>query len=54
MAAAELLGDKAYGSAELREWLSERNPKPVVPIDRIENSPRLSLSRRCYRLVDLV
>jgi hypothetical protein len=30
-AAAKLLGDKAYGSAELREWLSERNTNPVVP-----------------------
>jgi hypothetical protein len=38
-AAAKLLGDKAYGSAELREWLSERNTNPVVPNDRIEKRP---------------
>src|SRR5512143_28416 len=30
-AAAKLLGDKAYDSAELRQWLSDRNTKPVIP-----------------------
>ena len=28
---AKLLGDKAYDSAELRQWLKERGTKPVVP-----------------------
>ena len=26
-----MLGDRAYDSAELRQWLSERGTKPVVP-----------------------
>jgi transposase len=29
--AEELLGDKAYDSAELREWLEERGTKAVIP-----------------------
>jgi len=30
-AAEELLGDKAYDSAELREKLKDRGTKPVIP-----------------------
>ncbi len=26
-----MLGDRAYDSPELRQWLSERGTKPVVP-----------------------
>jgi transposase len=29
--AAKLLGDAAYDSAELRQWLDKRGTKPVVP-----------------------
>ena len=30
-AARKLLGDKAYDSAELRQWLNDRGTKPVIP-----------------------
>jgi len=30
-AAKKLLGDKAYDSAELRQWLDSRGAKPVIP-----------------------
>jgi transposase len=30
-AAAKLLGDKAYDSAPLRQWLKDRGTKAVVP-----------------------
>ncbi|MGH7555429.1 MAG: IS5 family transposase [Longimicrobiales bacterium] len=30
-AAKKLLGDKAYDSAELRQWLDDRGTKPVIP-----------------------
>ena len=30
-AAKRLLGDKAYDSAKLRQWLNDRGTKPVVP-----------------------
>src|SRR6188508_1194216 len=30
-AARKLLGDKAYDSADLRQWLSDRGTKPVIP-----------------------
>src|SRR5436305_7883064 len=29
--AKKLLGDRAYDSAELRQWLSDRGTKPVIP-----------------------
>jgi transposase len=29
--AKKLLGDRAYDSAELRQWLGERGTKPVIP-----------------------
>lgn len=30
-AAKKLLGDRAYDSAPLRQWLTERGTKPIVP-----------------------
>ena len=33
-AAEKLLGDKAYDSAELREWLEDRGTKAVIPPKR--------------------
>src|SRR5258708_6359944 len=33
-AARKLLGDKAYDSAELREWLEDRGTKAVIPNKR--------------------
>jgi hypothetical protein len=39
-AAAKLLRDKVYDSAELREWMSEHNTKPVIPIESAPLSPQ--------------
>lgn len=43
------LGDKAYDSAELREELSERGTKPVIP-NRSNRKQAFSFNKRLYRL----
>jgi transposase len=48
-AATKLLGDKAYDSAELREWLSDRQTKPVIP-NRSNRKQPFSFDRKSYKL----
>ena len=43
-----MLGDKAYDSAELRQWLSERGTKPVVPNKSNRKQP-FSFDRKSYK-----
>jgi transposase len=47
-AAAKLLGDKAYDSAELRQWLKRRGTKPVVP-NRSNRKQPFSFDRKSYK-----
>jgi putative transposase len=47
-AAEELLGDKAYDSAELREWLEDRGTKPVIP-NRSNRKQPFSFNQRSYK-----
>lgn len=46
--AKRLLGDKAYDSNALRQWLSERGTKPVIP-NKSNRKRRFSFSKRWYR-----
>jgi transposase len=46
--AKKLLGDKAYDSAELRQWLSERGTKPVIPNKSNRKQP-FSFDRKSYK-----
>ena len=46
--AGKLLGDKAYDSAELRQWLDQRHTKPVVP-NRANRIQPFSFNRTAYR-----
>ena len=48
-AAKKLLGDKAYDSAELRQWLHERGTRPVVP-NRSNRKQPFSFDRKAYKL----
>lgn len=43
-----MLGDKAYDSAELRHWLSERSTKAVVP-NRSNRKQAFSFDRNFYK-----
>jgi len=43
-----LLGDKAYDSAELRQWLDDRGTKPVVPNKSNRKQP-FSFDRKSYK-----
>ena len=45
----ELLGDKAYDSAELRDELDERGTKPVIP-NRNNRKQPFRFSKRLYKL----
>ena len=47
--APEVLGDRAYDSAELREELDERGTKPVIPIRSNRKQP-FSFNKRLYKL----
>ena len=47
-AAAKLLGDTAYDSAELRQWLKRRGTKPVVP-NRSNRKQPFSFDRKSYK-----
>jgi len=47
-AAEKLLGDKAYDSAELREWLEDRGTKAVVPNKRNRKQP-FSFNKKAYK-----
>jgi putative transposase len=46
--AKRLLGDKAYDSAELRQWLRERGTKCVIP-NRSNRKQPYSFSKKAYR-----
>jgi transposase len=48
-AAEELLADKAYDSAELRDWLEERGTDPVIP-NRSNRKQPFPFKRRSYKL----
>lgn len=47
-AAQKLLADKAYDSAKLRRWLSDRGTKPVVPNTSNRKQP-FSFDRKSYK-----
>ena len=47
-AARKLLGDKAYDSAELRQWLEGRGTKAVVP-NRSNRKQPFSFDRKAYK-----
>src|SRR5512141_2896511 len=47
-AAAKLLGDKAYDSAELRQWLNDRGTKPVIPNKSNRKQP-FSFDKKSYK-----
>jgi transposase len=46
--ARKLLGDKAYDSAELREWLDEHGTKPVIPNKSNRKQP-FSFDKKSYK-----
>ena len=47
-AAKRLLGDKAYDSAELMQWLKQRGTKCVIP-NRSNRKQPFSFSTKAYR-----
>ena len=47
-AARKLLGDKAYDSAELRQWLKDRGTKPVIPNKSNRKQP-FSFDKKSYK-----
>jgi putative transposase len=48
MAARKLLGDKAYDSTELRQWLKNRGTKDVVP-NRSNRPQPLRFEKETYK-----
>ena len=46
--AKKLLGDRAYDSAELRQWLDERGTKPVIPNKSNRKQP-FGFDRKSYK-----
>jgi len=46
--AKRLLADKAYDSAELREWLHKRGTRSVIP-NRSNRKQPFSFSKKAYR-----
>jgi IS5 family transposase len=51
-AAKRLLGDKAYDSAELRQWLEDRGTKPVIPNKSNRKQP-FSFDKKSYKQVSV-
>ncbi len=47
-AAKKLLGDKAYDSAPLRQWLEDRGTRPVVP-NRSNRKRPFSFDKKSYK-----
>lgn len=47
-AARKLLGDKAYDSAELRQWLKDRGTKAVVP-NRSNRKQPFRFEKKAYK-----
>jgi transposase len=52
-AAAKLLGDKAYDSAELRQSLDDRGTKPVIP-NRSNRKQPFRFDKKSYKLRHLI
>jgi transposase len=52
-AAKKLLADKAYDSAKLRQWLTDRGTKPVIPNTSNRKQP-FSFSKKAYRQRHLI
>ena len=52
-AAKKLLGDKAYDSAELWQWLSDRGTKPVIPNKSNRKQP-FSFDKKSYKQRHLI
>jgi transposase len=52
-AAKKLLGDKAYDSAPLREWLEDRGTKPVIPNKSNRKQP-FSFDKKSYKRRHLI
>ena len=46
--AKKLLGDKAYDSAELRQWLEDRGTKAVIP-NRSNRKQPFSFDKKSYK-----
>ena len=51
--AKKLLGDKAYDSAELRQWLDERGTKPVIP-NRSNRKQLFRFDKKSYKQRHLI
>jgi len=51
--AKKLLGDTAYDSAELRQWLQDRGTKPVVP-NRSNRKKPFSFDSKAYKQRHLI
>jgi transposase len=51
--AKKLLGDKAYDSAELREWLSNRGTRPVIP-NRSNRKQPFRFDKKSYKQRHLI
>jgi len=47
-AAKKLLGDKAYDSAELRQWLKDRGTKAVIP-NRSNRKQPFRFDKKSYK-----
>ena len=47
-AARKLLGDKAYDSADLRQWLKDRGTRPVIP-NRSNRKQPFSFDKKSYK-----
>ena len=52
-AAKKLLGDKAYDSAELRQWLEDRGTKAVIP-NRSNRKQPFSFDKKSYKQRHLI
>ena len=52
-AAKKLLGDKAYDSAELRQWLENRGTKPIIPNKSNRKQP-FRFDRKSYKQRHLI
>jgi putative transposase len=47
-AAKKFIGDKAYDSAELRQWLQERGSRPIIP-NRSNRKQPFSFDKKSYK-----
>ncbi len=47
-AAEELLGDRAYDSADLRQWLEDRGTTPVIP-NKINRTQAFDFNQTAYK-----